>query len=40
VLAEDPVVSVEPGIDLKGQDGFRHSDTVPVTRDGHECLTR
>ena len=34
------VISVEPGIYLKGQGGFRHSDTVLVTRDGHECLTR
>jgi Xaa-Pro dipeptidase len=40
VLAEDMVISVEPGIYLKGQGGFRHSDTVLVTRDGHECLTR
>ncbi len=40
VLAENMVISVEPGIYLKGQGGFRHSDTVLVTRDGHECLTR
>jgi Xaa-Pro dipeptidase len=39
VLAENMVISVEPGIYLKGQGGFRHSDTVLVTRDGHECLT-
>jgi Xaa-Pro dipeptidase len=40
LLAENMVISVEPGIYLKGQGGFRHSDTVLVTRDGHECLTR
>jgi Xaa-Pro dipeptidase len=40
VLTENMVISVEPGIYLKGQGGFRHSDTVLVTRDGHECLTR
>ncbi len=39
VLAENMVISVEPGIYLKGLGGFRHSDTVLVTRDGHECLT-
>jgi Xaa-Pro dipeptidase len=40
VLAENMVISVEPGVYLKGQGGFRHSDTVLVTQDGHECLTR
>jgi Xaa-Pro dipeptidase len=40
VLAENMVISVEPGIYLNGEGGFRHSDTVLVTRDGHECLTR
>jgi Xaa-Pro dipeptidase len=40
VLAENMVISVEPGIYLKGQGGFRHSDTVLVTRDGCERLTR
>jgi Xaa-Pro dipeptidase len=40
VLAEGMVVSVEPGVYLKGLGGFRHSDTVLVTRDGYECLTR
>jgi Xaa-Pro dipeptidase len=40
VLAENMVISVEPGIYVKGQGGFRHSDTVLITRDGHECLTR
>jgi Xaa-Pro dipeptidase len=40
VLAENMVISVEPGIYLNGQGGFRHSDTVLVTRDGCERLTR
>lgn len=40
VLAENMVISVEPGIYLKGGGGFRHSDTVLVTRDGCERLTR
>jgi Xaa-Pro dipeptidase len=40
VLAENMVISVEPGIYLKGLGGFRHSDTVLVTRDGYERLTR
>jgi Xaa-Pro dipeptidase len=40
VLAENMVISVEPGVYLKSRGGFRHSDTVLVTRDGHECLTR
>ena len=40
VLAENMVVSVEPGIYLPGVGGFRHSDTVRVTDRGHERLTR
>jgi Xaa-Pro dipeptidase len=40
VLAENMVLSVEPGIYLKAESGYRHSDTVLVTRDGCECLTR
>jgi Xaa-Pro dipeptidase len=40
VLAENMVISVEPGIYLKGEGGFRHSDTVLVTREGCERLTR
>ncbi len=39
-LAENMVISVEPGIYLPGVGGVRHSDTVLVTRDGHETLTR
>jgi len=39
VLAENMVISVEPGIYIPGIGGVRHSDTVRVTRDGYECLT-
>ena len=38
-LDENMVISVEPGIYLKGMGGIRHSDTVLVTKDGHELLT-
>ena len=38
-LAENMVISVEPGIYLPGVGGVRHSDTVLVTKDGHETLT-
>jgi Xaa-Pro dipeptidase len=38
-LAENMVISVEPGIYLPGVGGIRHSDTVLVTNDGHERLT-
>ena len=38
-LAENMVISVEPGIYLNGFGGFRHSDTVLVTRTGHDVLT-
>jgi len=39
-LAENMVISIEPGIYLRGIGGVRHSDTVLVTKDGHETLTR
>jgi len=41
ILAENMIISIEPGIYLHGDTagGFRHSDTVLVTRDGCECLT-
>ncbi len=38
-LAENMVISVEPGIYLKGLGGIGHSDTVLVTNDGYESLT-
>jgi Xaa-Pro aminopeptidase len=40
VLAANMLVSVEPGIYIPGVGGFRHSDTVLITEDGYECLTR
>ena len=39
-LAENMVISVEPGIYFPSVGGVRHSDTVLVTKDGHEILTR
>jgi Xaa-Pro dipeptidase len=38
-LAENMVISIEPGIYLSGVGGFRHSDTVLVTQSGHKVLT-
>jgi Xaa-Pro dipeptidase len=40
VLQENMIISVEPGIYLPGTGGIRHSDTVLVTRNGYESLTR
>ncbi|MEM3371643.1 MAG: Xaa-Pro peptidase family protein [Candidatus Korarchaeum sp.] len=39
VLEEGMVISVEPGIYVRGLGGFRHSDTVLVRRDGFESIT-
>ncbi|MEM7102862.1 MAG: Xaa-Pro peptidase family protein [Bacteroidota bacterium] len=39
VLKENMVVSIEPGIYIEGVGGFRHSDTVRITKDGFEILT-
>ncbi|MCL6597080.1 MAG: M24 family metallopeptidase, partial [Firmicutes bacterium] len=39
VLRPGMVFSVEPGLYVPGLGGFRHSDTVVVTEDGHERLT-
>lgn len=39
-LAENMVISIEPGIYLRGVGGIRHSDAVLVTKDGFERLTR
>jgi Xaa-Pro aminopeptidase len=38
-LVPGMVMSVEPGIYIPGLAGFRHSDTVLVTENGHEVLT-
>ena len=40
VLAENMVISIEPGIYLEGIGGLRHSDTVLITRNGWELLTQ
>jgi Xaa-Pro dipeptidase len=39
-LAANMVISIEPGIYLRDVGGFRHSDTVLVTEDGFEVLTK
>jgi len=39
VLSENMVISIEPGIYLRGIGGIRHSDTVLVTKTGYELLT-
>lgn len=39
ILEENMVVSIEPGIYIEGIGGFRHSDTVRITKDGYELLT-
>jgi Xaa-Pro aminopeptidase len=38
-LEENMVVSVEPGLYFDDRGGYRHSDTVLVTKDGYEVLT-
>ena len=40
VLEENMIVSVEPGLYVPEVGGFRHSDTVLITKDGYERLTR
>lgn len=40
VLEANMLISVEPGIYLPGVGGVRHSDTVLVTQEGYEPLTR
>ena len=39
VLEENMVFTVEPGIYIPGVGGFRHSDTLILTRDGYENTT-
>lgn len=39
-LTENMVISVEPGIYLNGVGGIRHSDTVLITKNGHQRLTQ
>ncbi|MHA1670760.1 MAG: M24 family metallopeptidase [Promethearchaeota archaeon] len=40
ILELGMLVSVEPGIYIPGKGGFRHSDTVLITEDGYQKLTR
>ena len=40
VLKPGMVFSSEPGIYIEGLSGFRHSDTVVITEDGCEVLTK
>lgn len=40
VLTENMVISIEPGIYVEGVGGFRHSDTVLITKGGYQLLTR
>jgi Xaa-Pro dipeptidase len=39
VIAENMVISIEPGIYIPGVGGYRHSDTVLVTKDGCQAIT-
>ena len=39
-MAASMLISIEPGIYLQGIGGIRHSDTVLVTKQGYELLTR
>ncbi len=39
VLEPGMMFSCEPGLYFPGDAGFRHSDTILVTEDGHERLT-
>lgn len=39
-LTDNMVISVEPGIYFKGIGGVRHSDTVRVTKNNCELLTK
>lgn len=39
ILKENMVISIEPGIYVDNVGGYRHSDTVLVTKDGYELLT-
>ncbi|GAP12758.1 Xaa-Pro aminopeptidase [Longilinea arvoryzae] len=40
VLAENMVISIEPALYFPEIGGFRHSDTVLVTKDGYERITQ
>ncbi|MBU2515859.1 Xaa-Pro peptidase family protein [bacterium] len=40
ILEKNMVISIEPGIYVEGQGGYRHSDTVLITENGCQSLTR
>ncbi len=40
VLQENMVISIEPGIYIPEIGGFRHSDTVLITKEGNKSLTK
>lgn len=39
-LQTNMIISIEPAIYIPEIGGFRHSDTVLITKDGYECLTK
>ncbi len=39
ILEKNMVISIEPGIYVEGQGGYRHSDTILVTENGCQSLT-
>ncbi|GAB6151633.1 hypothetical protein JCM17380_03830 [Desulfosporosinus burensis] len=39
-LEKNMFISIEPGIYIEGVGGIRHSDTVLVTDNGYELLTK
>lgn len=39
ILRENMVISIEPGIYIEKIGGYRHSDTILITKDGYELLT-
>ncbi|RKJ22490.1 M24 family metallopeptidase, partial [Butyricicoccus sp. 1XD8-22] len=40
VLEENMLISVEPGLYFEGVGGYRHSDTVLITKNGCEFITQ
>ncbi|MHB9943958.1 peptidase M24 [Clostridium botulinum] len=40
ILKENMIISIEPGIYIDGVGGYRHSDTILITKDGYELLTK
>lgn len=40
ILEENMIITIEPGIYIEGVGGYRHSDTILITKDGYELLTK